>query len=76
LALAENIKDIQVFVGSFDELKIAYKGSAIYFKEHPLNKHYKGYVDERSWIIDGAQATGSFFSFWKKNEKGIRMMVK
>ncbi len=74
LALAKNIKDIQVFVGSFDELKIAYKGSAIYYKEHPLNKHYKGYVDDRSWIIEGAQATGSFFSFWKKNEKVIRKM--
>jgi deoxyribodipyrimidine photo-lyase len=75
LDLAKNIKDIQVFVGSFDELKLAYKGSAIYFKEHPLNKHYKGYVDERSWIIEGAQATGSFFSFWKKNEKAIRKMM-
>jgi deoxyribodipyrimidine photo-lyase len=75
LALAENIKDIQVFVGSFDELKLVCKGSAIYFKEHPLNKHYKGYVDERSWIVEGAQATGSFFSFWKKNEKLIRKMV-
>jgi deoxyribodipyrimidine photo-lyase len=75
LDLAKNIKDIQVFVGSFDELKLAYKGSAIYFKEHPLNKHYKGYPDERSWIIEGAQATGSFFSFWKKNEKAIRKMM-
>jgi deoxyribodipyrimidine photo-lyase len=75
LALAENIKDIQVFVGSFDELKLVYKGSAIYFKEHPLNKHYKGYVDDRSWIAEGAQATGSFFSFWKKNEKLIRKMM-
>ena len=76
LELAKNIKDIQVFVGSFDELKSAYKGSAVYLKEHPLNNHYKGYVDDRSWIIEGAQATGSFFSFWKKNEKKIRMMVK
>lgn len=76
LDLAKNIKDVQVFVGSFDELRMAYKGSAIYFKEHPLNKHYKGYVDERSWIIEGAQATGSFFSFWKKNEKKIRLMMK
>jgi deoxyribodipyrimidine photo-lyase len=75
LALAKNIKGIQVFVGSFDELKIAYKGSTIYFKEHPLNKHYKGYVDQRNWIAEGAQATGSFFSFWKKNEKVIRKML-
>jgi deoxyribodipyrimidine photo-lyase len=76
LALAKNIKDIQVFIGSFDELKSAYKGSAVYFKEHPLNHHYKGYVDDRSWIIEGEQATGSFFSFWKKNENKIRMMIK
>ncbi|MEY2812311.1 MAG: hypothetical protein RI991_1306, partial [Bacteroidota bacterium] len=74
LDLAKNIKDIQVFVGSFEELKLAYKGSSIYFKEHPLNKYYKGCEDERSWIIEGAQATGSFFSFWKKNEKVIRKM--
>lgn len=75
LELAKNIKDVQVFVGSFEELKMGYSGSAIYFKEHPLNKHYKGYIDDRSWIIEGAEAKGSFFSFWKKNEKQIRQKI-
>jgi deoxyribodipyrimidine photo-lyase len=75
LALSKNIKDIQVFVGSFDELHTTYKGSAIYFKEHPLNQHYTGQADDRNWIIEGAEATGSFFSFWKKNEKKIRKIV-
>jgi deoxyribodipyrimidine photo-lyase len=74
LKLANNINGIQVYVGSFDQLKALYQGRSIYFKEHPLNKHYKGFEDKRSWIIDG-EATGSFFSFWKKNEKQIRRMI-
>ncbi|MFM1794470.1 MAG: hypothetical protein RL642_855 [Bacteroidota bacterium] len=74
MKLAKNINDIQVYVGSFGELKALYQGHSIYFKEHPLNKHYKGLEDQRNWIVDG-EATGSFFSFWKKNEKQIRKMA-
>lgn len=71
--LSKNIKDIQIFTGSFEELKSEIADSSIYYREHPLNKHYQGQKDPRSWILPEAeQPTGSFFSFWKKNERKIR----
>lgn len=71
--LSKNIKDIQIFNGSFEELKSKTADSSIYYREHPLNKHYQGNEDPRPWILpDAEQATGSFFSFWKKNEHKIR----
>jgi deoxyribodipyrimidine photo-lyase len=76
LALAKNIPNIQVFVGSFEDLQRSYAGSTVCFKEHPLNRHYKGQADPRNWILDGVEANGSFFSFWKKNESKIRKMLK
>ncbi len=77
LALAKNIKDLQVFVGSFDELRIAYGGSSIYYKEHPLNEHYQGLEDPRAWMIQPTQPVlGSFFSFWKKYERQLKDQLK
>ncbi|MEY2835253.1 MAG: hypothetical protein RLZZ557_915 [Bacteroidota bacterium] len=76
LALVKNIPNIKVFVGSFEDLQRSYEGSTVCFKEHPLNRHYKGQADSRNWILDGVEANGSFFSFWKKNESKIRKMVK
>ena len=73
LDLSTNIKEVQIFTGSFEELKSKSGDSTIYYREHPLNEHYKGNEDPRPWILPEAdQATGSFFSFWKKNEKNIR----
>ena len=71
--LSKNIKDIQIFNGSFEELKSKTSNSTIFYREHPLNEHYQGNEDPRPWILpDAEQATGSFFSFWKKNEHKIR----
>jgi deoxyribodipyrimidine photo-lyase len=70
--LSTNIEDLQVFVGSFNELKLAAGRSPIYYREHPLNNHYVGHQDERTWMIDDQKnAGGSFFAFWKKSERGI-----
>ena len=45
--------------------------------EHPLNSHYEGIEDEREWIIpDAVNIKGSYFSFWKKNEKYIKWMFE
>jgi hypothetical protein len=72
LSQSKNIEDIQVFVGSFTELQQHTKSSIIYFREHPLNKHYKGNEDARVWMIQTSQPVqGSFFSFWKKYERQI-----
>jgi deoxyribodipyrimidine photo-lyase len=73
LELAKQINGIQVFVGSFEDLKIAALNSPIHYREHPLNNHYEGNKDERNWITSSHNnVQGSFFSFWKKAEKEIR----
>lgn len=73
LALSKNIPGIQVFTGSFNELLSLSPSATCYFQEHPLNRHYKGIEDPRPWMVPGsASATGSFFSFWKKNERLLR----
>ncbi|MGF1923303.1 MAG: FAD-binding domain-containing protein, partial [Bacteroidia bacterium] len=70
LALAQNIPNIQVYVGSFNSLRVQTQSSTLYFKEHPLHSDYIGIEESRDWIvpeIDGYYP--SFFSYWKKIEK-------
>jgi deoxyribodipyrimidine photo-lyase len=71
LALAlDNIPDIQVYTASFDSLKKLAPNATIIFKEHPLNTHYLGKVEARTWLFDQVnQYHGSFFSYWKKCER-------
>lgn len=77
LKLAANIDGIQLFVGSFSELKKLLNNQPVYFREHPLNTHYQGIEDPRPWIIPSTiEVRGSFFSYWKKNEKAIRKLFK
>ncbi|MFK7784103.1 MAG: FAD-binding domain-containing protein [Crocinitomicaceae bacterium] len=72
LDLSKNIEGIQLFVGSFSELEAALGESLIYFKEHPLNDHYRGVEEERDWMFpEVTAATGSFFSYWKKCLKSL-----
>lgn len=73
----DNIPQLQVFVGSFTELKKLYhqavpQGSMI-FKEHPLASHYQGKQESRTWLVP--EVTGyfpSFFAFWKKCERYLK----
>jgi len=70
LALSKNIPNMQVFVGSFEQLRHQHNLNEIYYKEHPLNIGYKGTEDSRDWMV--SQLTGyfpSFFAYWKKIEK-------
>jgi len=70
LDLSHNIPGIQVFTGSFQELKIP--ASNLRFKEHPLFKHYQGTEDERDWMFpDISWHSGGFFGFWKKYERRL-----
>ena len=72
----ENIPNIQIFVGEFNDLKVQYSnGSAIniYYKEHPTTQHYQGIQENRDWLCP--TVTGyfpSFFAYWKKAEKVLR----
>ena len=72
LALANNIEDIQVFVGEFHELTTQYNLSDIHFKEHPLNQQYKGTEVPRNWMFEVTGYFPSFFGFWKKCKKQLK----
>tara|TARA_B110000240_G_scaffold2722_1_gene3071 strand:- start:588 stop:1703 length:1116 start_codon:yes stop_codon:yes gene_type:complete len=68
----ENLVDIQIYVGEFNNLVSEYKLESLFFKEHPLNKHYKGNEDARDWMFEVRGYFPSFFSFWKKCEKQLK----
>jgi deoxyribodipyrimidine photo-lyase len=74
--LSTNIKGIQIYCGTIEDINNLYANSpintsnALIYKEHPLNLHYVGIKDERDWMYP--KLTGyynSFFSYWKKCEK-------
>jgi len=67
----ENIPNIQIYVGEFQELVSDYNLGDIYSKEHPLSKHYKGIEEAREWMFDAQGYYPSFFAFWKKCKKQL-----
>ncbi len=71
LSLGENIKDLKVYVGEFDEFVNEHEPVEIYFKEHPLNNHYRGVKEEREWLFSVKGYYPSFFKFWSKCKKEI-----
>jgi deoxyribodipyrimidine photo-lyase len=74
LALCKNIKDIQVYVGSFAAFAQSYPTTSLYYKEHPLNIGYFGNQEERDWISE--EVSGyypSFFSYWKKVAQQLQL---
>ena len=77
LQLGKNIPSLQIFVGSFEELKTKYPATSFYYKEHPLNKGYIGIEEPRDWICPGISGYHpSFFSYWKKAERRLSAMFK
>ena len=73
LELSKNIKDCQVYVGSFDSLQQLYTNQTFHYKEHPLNINYKGIQHERDWLFENIKGYfPSFFSFWKQAEKQFK----
>ena len=68
---AENIENIQVYIGEFHELISDYEVKGVYYKEHPLNKHYEGFEEPREWMFDVQGYYPSFFAFWKKCKKQL-----
>ncbi|MCV9388957.1 FAD-binding domain-containing protein [Reichenbachiella ulvae] len=67
----DNIPGIQLFTGSFDELKRQLLGSQVYFKEHPTTRHYEGVEEERDWMFSVKGYYPSFFSYYKKCKKEL-----
>jgi len=72
LDLGKNIPDLQVVVGSFEQLKKEHQLENIFYKEHPLNAHYQGQQEERDWISGVTGYFPSFFGFWKKCKKELK----
>jgi deoxyribodipyrimidine photo-lyase len=70
LALADNIKNIQVYVGEFAELLSHLGDSTINYKEHPTTAHYRGEEHPREWMFESVSGYyPSFFAYWKKGRK-------
>jgi deoxyribodipyrimidine photo-lyase len=66
-ALAQNIPNIQIYTGTFEQLKEKFQLEEIHYKEHPSNKNYTGIEHSRDWLFP--QVSGyksSFFAYWKK----------
>ena len=70
--LSKNIEGIQLYVGSFIDLKNNYNINNTLFKEHPLN-NYEGIEDSRDWMFDSHENVKSFFSYWKKCKKELKI---
>lgn len=67
LGLSNNIKNIQVYIGEFDDLHSEIGLAPINFKEHPTANHYKGFKHSRDWMFNEIQGNyPSFFAYWKK----------
>ena len=67
----ENLSNIQIYIGEFSELIKEYHFAVMYYKEHPLNLHYKGVEESRDWLFEVKGFYPSFFSFWKKCKKEL-----
>ena len=76
LALSRNIPEIQLYVGSFTSLSESYALGDVYYKEHPLNKGYRGIMEERDWIAPSAIGYySSFSSYWRAIKSHIQLDV-
>lgn len=76
LNLANNIPNIQIFVGEFGDLSKQTTCKTIHYKEHPTNQHYQGILHQRDWLFP--QIIGyypSFFNYWKKCEKHLKNLM-
>lgn len=75
LSLAQEIPNLLVFVGAFDDLLVQIQSHGkieVVYREHPLNKHYRGIEISRNWLAPEVEGTfSSFFSYWKKVEKSL-----
>mgnify|MGYP001814686985 CR=1 FL=1 len=72
-ALADNIAGVQVMTAEFDELERLAGQGGIFYKEHPLNSHYRGSEDARDWMFKVQGYYPSFFAFWKRCKKEMAL---
>lgn len=70
--LSNNLENIQIFIGEFEELNKMVSSNNLFFKEHPTVLHYKGNQESRDWIFDTKDYYPSFFKFWNKCKKELK----
>ena len=74
ILLSKEIEDLQITVMEFSEFETYVDNhSKIYYKEHPFSNHFKGNKDERDWIFKDLEANGSFFNYWNKGIKNLKL---
>ncbi|MFM8348967.1 MAG: FAD-binding domain-containing protein [Bacteroidota bacterium] len=67
LDLAQQLPGLVMFTGSFSQLKQIADGAVICYREHPLNRHYSGEMDQREWLTPEVSGYFSSFSaYWKQ----------
>jgi deoxyribodipyrimidine photo-lyase len=71
VALAKtNLKNLQIFSGTFSELKSLLGHSKIFFKKHPAFQHWQGEGDEPNYLFPEVKnVSGSFMNYWKRCER-------
>lgn len=74
ILLSKEIKDLQIAVMEFSDFeKYVDNHSKIYYKEHPFSRHFIGNKEERDWIFNDLDANGSFFNYWNKGIKILKL---
>ncbi|MDP3927408.1 MAG: FAD-binding domain-containing protein [Bacteroidota bacterium] len=72
LALAKQIPNMQVHLGTFQSVLNQTPAPNIFFKEHPLNIGYQGIQEPRDWMVPQVSTyLPSFFAYWKKMSKHL-----
>lgn len=72
LEISKNIPNLNIFCGSFDELKKEFGLSSFIYKQHPLND-YEGIEEQRQYLTERPTKNfNSFFGFWKSIEQQLR----
>ena len=75
--LASNIPGLLFFTGTWKELSSVLGDNTVYYKEHPLNRHYQGVEDSRDWLEPSVEGYfPSFSAYWKKIESGLRQSFR
>lgn len=72
LELSKNIEGIVTFIGEFSDFIEKYQPQEIFYKAHPLNKHYIGKSESQARLFNVKGEFKSFFRFWKQCEKEMK----
>ena len=74
ILLSKEIDNLQIAVMDFHEFETYVDNHAkIYYKEHPFCRHFNGIEEERDWIFSDLNANGSFFNYWNKGIKNLKL---